>query len=722
MAKSLVVKTFAVVILASGLPAALVAGLYNFDRMWPVIPERRYFDEPHGVAVDASGNVYVADTGLNRVSKYNQAGQLIWRLGRTDWSFGAGDGEFSDPWRVVVGPSGKIYVMDRGNTRVQVFNADGVFINKWGTSGWGDDQLVYPVGLAVDSSENVYISDLSMNRVQKFTSDGIFITKWGSAGTGDGQFGWPLDVAVGPSGSVYVVDGSRVQVFSSDGTFVAKWGSYGTADGQFNNPYGISIDTSGNVFVADGRNNRIQKFSSDGVFLGKWGRNGGDGTAGFGDGEFSFPIDVALDASGNIYVADGLNDRIQKFSSAGAFISKWGAAGDANGWFHNPISLAIDESDYIFVADYENNRIQKFKNDGAFVKAWGSYGRADGLFQKPFSITTAKGYVYVLDWAGDGGEPWRIQKFTSDGAFVSKFGGFQSYWWFWPGGQGKFANPMDIAADSSGNIYVADTGNYRVQKLGPDGLYATVWGGGGCSFNEGAICEPIAIGVNKTGVVYVLDLDNGIQQFTSDGQYIARWSWNSVPGSGDGQFDWPYGVGFDISGSVFIADSNNSRIQKLDATGGFITKWGSWGDDPGQFILPHDVAVDSQGAVYVADFLNHRIQKFVPAGGAYVPAGSFDVSGTVRILGGKFGYIKSMYGEHGTIIVTPKGAGEIRVRIYDMQGFLVKEIKRAGQANRSEVIQWDATDTSGKSVPPGLYPVIVEAPGIKYKDKLAVAR
>jgi DNA-binding beta-propeller fold protein YncE len=123
--------------------------------------------------------------------------------------------------------------------------------------------------------------------------------------------------------------------------FLRKWGSKGNGDGQFNFPTGIAVDNSGNLYVADKENHRVQKFSSEGAFLLKWGREG------TGKGQFYFPIGVAVDSAGNLYVVDEGNHRIQKFSSEGTFLSTWGGEGRGNGKFFYPLSVAVDHADNV---------------------------------------------------------------------------------------------------------------------------------------------------------------------------------------------------------------------------------------------------------------------------------------------------------------------------------------------------------------------------------------
>jgi len=284
--------------------------------------------------------------------------------------------------------------------------------------------------------------------------------------------------------------------------FVTKWGSYGSGDGQFERPYGVAVDSSGNVYVADCVNSRIQKFSSTGTFLSKW------GSWGTGDGQFEYPYGVAVDSLGNVYVPDRNNNRIQKFNSDGTFLAKWGTPGSGDGQFNQPVDVAVDSSGNVYVADQNNNRIQKFSSTGTFLAKWGTQGT----------------------------------------------------------GNGQFSVPLSVAVDSSGNVYVADQNNNRIQK------------------------------------------------FSSTGIFLAKWG---TQGTGNGQFNSPWGIAVDSAGNVYVADYTNNRIQKFNSDGTFLGKWGEYGTRDGQF-TPIDIAIDTSGNLYVADDGNNRIQKFAPVLSTFV--------------------------------------------------------------------------------------------------------
>ena len=316
-------------------------------------PGKYNFRYPRGIAVDAAGNVYVADTWNHRIMKFSSNGKFITKWG----SYGKeGNYQFYGPNGIAVDAAGNVYVADTYNHRIMKFSSDGKFIKKWGSNGSKNNQFKYPSGIAVDGAGNVYVADTENHRIMKFSSNGKFITKWGSYGKGAYHFNNPFGIAVDTAGNVYVADtyNHRIMKFSSNGKFITKWGSSGSGDYQFYSPSGIVVDAAGNVYVADASNCRIMKFDSDGKFITKWGNRGS------GNYQFDYPQGIAVDAAGNVYVADTWNYRIMKFSSNGKFITKWGSRGSGNYQFDYPCGIAVDASGNVYVADTHNDRIMKY--------------------------------------------------------------------------------------------------------------------------------------------------------------------------------------------------------------------------------------------------------------------------------------------------------------------------------------------------------------------------
>jgi RNA polymerase sigma factor (sigma-70 family) len=354
------------------------------------------------------------------------------------------------------------------------------------------------------------------------------------------------------------------------------------------NPSGVVVDSSGNAYVTDTGNSRIQKFDSNGNPLMKWGSEGS------GDGQFNYPHGIAIDSDGNIYVVDSNNHRIQKFDSEGNFLMKWGTQGPDDGQFGWSYGITIDSSGNIYVIS-GYSRIQKFDSQGKFLMKWGSEGAGDGQFSWFYGIAVDNsGNIYVADTGNN-----RIQKFDSNGNFLMKWGSEGS-------GDGQFKWPYGIVVDSSGNVYVTDQQNSRIQKFDLNGKFLAKWGVLG--FGDGQFNYADGIAVDGSGKVYVADANNHrIQKFDPDGKLLMKLGTEGIT---DGQLQSPSRVAIDSFGNVYVTEEISHRIQKFDSKGNFLLKWGTYGSGDGQFNKPVSVAIDSVGNVYVADCWNHRIQKF----------------------------------------------------------------------------------------------------------------
>ncbi len=363
--------------------------------------------------------------------------------------------------------------------------------------------------------------------------------------------------------------------------------------------------------------------------------SGAFGSEGSGSGQFKDPEGVATDASGNVWVVDMENSRIEKFSGSGSFSATYGSGGTGGGQFSKPQGIAISQgTGGVYVSDTANNRVEKFSSTGTFELAigWGVKdgksemetcatgckaglaGTGNGQLHEPTGLALdSKGDIWVADEANA-----RVQEFSPAGEYLSQFGSKGS-------GNGQFNAPSALAV-SEGEIYVADTGNSRIEVFSPSGTYLNQFGSSGAG--QGQFNRPAGIAVNpNSGDLYVSDTNNyRMQEFTPAGKYLTEaGSW----GTGKGQFHSPVGMAINAAGDLYVADIYNNRVQEWlpPGAGGahlvFSTQFGSSGSENGQVKAPRGSAIDGQGNLWVTDDANHRIQEFSATGKFIAAYGSY---------------------------------------------------------------------------------------------------
>ena len=235
-------------------------------------------------------------------------------------------------------------------------------------------------------------------------------------------------------------------------------GMYATSGIGFLVPMDFALGSNSTMYVlnrgVDEITLRISKCTLNHEFIADLGRFG------MGDGQFVWPMAIALDSDENIYVSDENQHRITVMDRDGQFLNKWGESGSDEGQLRGPAGLVVSSDNNVLVVDSQNHRVQKFTKDGHYLGGWGAEGSNPGQFNKPWGICTdGEGNVYVADWKND-----RVQKFSADGKYLLEFGETTE-------GVGTLNRPTSVAVDSEGDVYIADWGNHQVKVYEPDGKF-----------------------------------------------------------------------------------------------------------------------------------------------------------------------------------------------------------------------------------------------------------
>jgi sugar lactone lactonase YvrE len=738
---------------------------------------------PAGVTVDAAGNVYFADSGNNRIRKVSPNGAISTFAGAGFSGFGGDGGKAIDallnyPTGLALDISGNLYVADSKNNRIRRISAEGIIGSVAGNGAQGNDGdgkkavtalLNYPAGVAVDASGNFYISDSGNNRVRKVSAEGIIsvvagttnpgaynadgrpintpnapvraidrvITgRWGDGGPAtEALLSQPSGIALNSSGTLYIADSGNNRVRSvggprnmiltvagngqreeyyqvvlataqmvgapyavvpdgagglyvssppqhtvyrvaADGTLSTKVGGYSSngsggrgapaAAAQFSTPSGLAVDSAGTLCFADSEGNRVYKVTTNGaisLIAGK-GESGYSGDGGMATAaNLSYPTGLALDRAGNLFIADSGNNRIRKITPEGAISTVAGngtAGGTGDGGkaiaaqLNYPSGVAIDDSGNLYIADSGSHRIRKVTPTGIISTIAGNGVQGGGSLLATIATSMSlnypqgvavdsEGVVYIADSGND-----FIFKLTADGILRRVI---------------MARKPSGLFIDTAGNMFIADTGDNRVRKLMPNGTASTVAGNGSrpvvasigkppMPATSGITNRPgdrgvvtaeqrnrvTGVAVDSAGNLYVAVAGSSqIRKITTAG-VISTVAGNGSRGfSGDGgpataaQLDFPTFMTVDPGGNLYFLDSVGQRIRKVTAQGIISTVAGTgvigFSGDGGpataaQFHFPRGLAIDSEGNLYTADSQNNRIRKITPGGIISTVAGS----------------------------------------------------------------------------------------------------
>ena len=581
---------------------------------------------PRGIALDSIGNLYIVDSYFERVRKISTAGIITTVAGGGARDPGDGglatSGQINFPVDVAADRAGNLYITEPGRLRkvstsgiVTTIAGNGAF----GYSGDGGLATNARIGqddhIALDSGGNLYLAEAECFCVRKIDPSGIITTiAGGGTGQTNGDGGpaksarltFPNAVALDSSDNLYISETGRVRKVSAAGVIstVAGSGVNGySGDGgpavnaQINGPYAIRVDSADNLYIAGG-DHRIRRIAASGIITTV---AGNDATRYSGDGgaatsaRMQNPYGVAVDGSGNLFIADNKNARVRRVSTEGIITTAAGNGTRGYSGDGGPASsaqinnrfggVAADAGGNLYIADFDSARIRKISATGIISTVAGNGVAGYSGDGGPATGAQLNGPICVaVDRAGNLyiGEGGRVRKVTAGGIITTVAGGGKGLGLGdgGPATSATFNGLRSLAVDSSDNLYIADSDNFRVRKVSNSGIITTVAGNGS----------------------------------------------NGFAGSGDGGLAtnaqlFPFGVAVDVAGNLYIADLGYNAIRKVSAAG-IISRIagdleyeysGDGGAAPNaRFSGPWSIAVDAAGNLYVADFDNNAIRLLRP--------------------------------------------------------------------------------------------------------------
>ena len=582
------------------------------------------FLSPAGMAVDASGNVYVSDLDANVVRRIAPDGTITTYAGNGTAGY-TGDGgpaaaaQFNTPDGLALDAAGNLYIADRNNYAIRVVSKAGNIRTVAGNGSpgfYGDGlaaasaQLDSPEGIACDSAGNLYIADTQNDRIRMVATSGIITTV---AGTGNGNVlgddGPPLaaglvlptGVAVDRAGNLYIADfgNSRIRVVSG-GTITTAVGSSDGApltDGAnavsviLNGPTGVAVSGTGKIYFTEGSigtgsglaqgDNRVWQVSADSILtalagngIASYSGDGGDATG----AQMLGPTGVATGAAGNLYIADTGNHRVRQVGADGVIRTIAGTgvpgfSGDggpaAGAQLNSPTGVAFHPNGLLIIADSGNSRIRAILPDGVIYTLIGNgnssyYG--DGLDALHASLNhpqgvaiSPSGEVYIADTDNNA-----IRKRDAAGIIssVAGMGPAGSTGDGGPASSALLSGPTGVSVDRAGNIYVVDTGNQRLREITTDGVIHTV---------ASSLSNPNSVAADSSGNVFVTSGgDHRVLMIAANGQPAPVAGTGNCCYSGDGgpavqaALDAPWGLAVDASsGTLYLADAASNSVRAL---------------------------------------------------------------------------------------------------------------------------------------------------------------
>lgn len=632
--------------------------------------------QPSGVAVDSSGNIFVADLGNHIIRKVTPGGVVTTFAGSAGL-FGSADGvgsnaRFTNPAGLAFDPVDNLYVADFGNCTIRKIAPDGTVITVAGLAGTFGDvdgsgsaaRFYRPSAIAVDRLGNLLVADQYNHKVKKITPSGQVSTLAGGgldSGFGTGRdngmgnnayFSSPKGVAVDAALNVYVVDSLTVRKITPTGEVTTlAGGSFGsTFDGpgavaRFSDAAGIAMDAAGTAYVTDSSNRTIRMITQSGMVSTLAGTVGVGGTTdGIGTNtQFSQPMGIAIDGTGRLYVTDAGSQTIRLGTVVGGMtgpvLSEQPSNQILKDGHHVTFSVAataLPVPSYQWQVSADSGNSWENLADG---EAFAGVNSAGLVVYNTSSVPSGSPQFRCVVSNGQGVTNSNAATLTHAptvvGAFtVTTWAGFYGYYGVVDGAvaDARFHAPTGMAFDQAGALYVADTLNHTIRKITGQGVVSTFAGMAGTAGSADGVgtaaqfYKPTGIAIDSTGNVYVADRDNDtIRKITPAGVVTTLAGLAQQEGWVDGvgenaRFAYPTDLAVDATGNLYVTDLGNYLIRKVTPAGVVTTiaggRWQSGHADgtgsEARFTIPSGIAVDSSGNLYVAD--TSTIRKITPQG------------------------------------------------------------------------------------------------------------
>lgn len=634
------------------------------------------FNQPTSLAFDAAGNLYVTETGLNKkvISKITPAGLVTTFAGKPNISSNI-DGDlatatFGNPTGIAFDSHGNLFVVDYGNNTIRKIDAVTGMVSTFagsGSAGLVDGigvaaQFKQPYGLAIDANDYIYVADMGNNVIRKVSPLGVVSTLAGSPtgafGSADGigalaTFKAPMYLTVNGAGTVYVSDSGNnlIRMISAAGQVTYVNGLNVNTTGT---PYGLKVDANNNLYFAAGIKQQIFKLTPNGTLISLAGNPGGGvgSTNGIGSAaSFATPVDIAIDNTGDIYIADKGNNRLRKLTMTGYGIDKAlppgltfdGTTGTISGTPTVPYEIA-------------NYTITAYNTGGSSATTVTLQVNGPA---KPAKILPPKISYPSPQTASPGSNFVSLSPTNTGGAVPAAIYGTKTN--IDPG----LGRPTAVVADPYGNVYVAMSNGNQIKKIDAVTGAVTIVAGTGATgqtngpYNKSNFSGPIGITLDSFGNIYVADQNNNsIRKITPAGDVSTfAGSINKIAGADNGNrtsatFNAPRGITIDASDNIYVADFGNNIIREIDDKSGQVSTIYDASPPGNPLKDPSSVGVDASGVLYIADAGNNRIQRVAngPATTIPIPAGTLKSPRDVKIDG------------TGNIYVTDQGNNRV-VRI-----------------------------------------------------------